>query len=223
MTPHPLIRFPKANFIAKSLVLAGLAVLTLVPTGAGQTERALASSAPRAANEKAETTCGQERWPVKTLADDDAASVDPSVVTGLSVSDLVKFPGHSKKELLRMADSRYPEETKVYQVDAQIVGFKREADGDFHIVIADLRDPQKTMIVEIPDPVCKDLGQTQLRSDFEARFGHATAKYKTLAKPARVVVSGPGFYDFIHGQTGVAANGFELHPVLKMSWSTLSP
>jgi hypothetical protein len=29
-------------------------------------------------------------------------------------------------------------------------------------------------------------------------------------------LTGVGFFDFIHGQTGVAPNGFELHPVLSI-------
>jgi hypothetical protein len=32
-----------------------------------------------------------------------------------------------------------------------------------------------------------------------------------------VHVTGIGFFDFIHGQTGVAPNGVELHPVLSIS------
>lgn len=31
-----------------------------------------------------------------------------------------------------------------------------------------------------------------------------------------MVVTGVGFFDFLHGQTGAAPNGIELHPVLKI-------
>jgi len=31
---------------------------------------------------------------------------------------------------------------------------------------------------------------------------------------ARAVVTGVAFFDFLHGQTGVAPNGIELHPIL---------
>ena len=30
-------------------------------------------------------------------------------------------------------------------------------------------------------------------------------------------VTGVGFFDILHGQTGVAPNGIELHPVLRLS------
>jgi hypothetical protein len=32
----------------------------------------------------------------------------------------------------------------------------------------------------------------------------------------RVNVRGLGFFDVLHGQTGVAANGIELHPVTRI-------
>jgi hypothetical protein len=34
----------------------------------------------------------------------------------------------------------------------------------------------------------------------------------------RVRVTGIGFFDFIHGQAGVAPNGIELHPVLGITF-----
>ena len=35
-----------------------------------------------------------------------------------------------------------------------------------------------------------------------------------------VTVTGVRFFDFLHGQTGVAPNGIELHPVLDIQFST---
>lgn len=32
-----------------------------------------------------------------------------------------------------------------------------------------------------------------------------------------VIITGVGFWDIIHGQTGVAPNGIELHPVLSFT------
>ena len=34
--------------------------------------------------------------------------------------------------------------------------------------------------------------------------------------PVTIIVTGVGFFDFLHGQTGAAPNGIELHPVLKI-------
>jgi hypothetical protein len=36
----------------------------------------------------------------------------------------------------------------------------------------------------------------------------------------RATIRGIGFFDFLHGQTGVAPNGIELHPVLRFMDAT---
>lgn len=73
------------------------------------------------------------------------------------------------------------------------------------------------MIAEIPLPGC--VGQnspflsaiSHARSQFNSGLA-ATTGFKTANIP--VLISGVGFFDFLHGQTGVAPNGIELHPVL---------
>ncbi len=164
--------------------------------------------------------CGDERWPVKVLRDQDVGKIALGSTSLATIEDLIALPGHSKKELLAMAEHRYPEELRVYRINGVLLGFKKETDGDFHIVVADPFDQKETMIVEIPDPACGDVDETGLRAQFESRFGKVTAAYKELKKPVAITVRGVGFFDFIHGQTGVAKNGFELHPVLSMSWPT---
>ena len=43
--------------------------------------------------------------------------------------------------------------------------------------------------------------------------------FKTKVKPTTAVVTGVGFFDAVHGQSGVAPNtGIELHPVLKIEF-----
>lgn len=163
--------------------------------------------------------CGTERWPVKTLTDRLGKSVAGKKPVAATVSELTSFPARGKKELLHDEATRIaPQELTVYQVDAEIVGFKRETDSDIHIVIAGPKDPKDTMVAEIPAGACMSGAAqseyTALQAMFEKQFGHATAKFKTLAKPVPVTIRGVGFFDFIHGQTGVAKNGFELHPVL---------
>ena len=95
--------------------------------------------------------------------------------------------------------------------------FKLEDDVDYHIVIQD--DNGNTMITEIPCPCCSALagggpfaaGIANARQQFDARFT-ATDFFQIVSVP--VQITGVGFFDFIHGQTGVAPNGIELHPVL---------
>jgi hypothetical protein len=47
---------------------------------------------------------------------------------------------------------------------------------------------------------------------------NATTSFKTANLPVRVI--GVGFFDFQHGQTGVAPNAIELHPLLDISFNT---
>ena len=43
--------------------------------------------------------------------------------------------------------------------------------------------------------------------------------FQTAVKPTRARITGVGFFDRVHGQTGVSqSNGIELHPVLKIEW-----
>lgn len=52
------------------------------------------------------------------------------------------------------------------------------------------------------------------RLAFDARFT-ARDSFQTTNVP--VVIRGVGFFDFKHGQRGVAPNGIELHPVLDLA------
>jgi len=78
------------------------------------------------------------------------------------------------------------------------------------------------MVVEVPasDCVADSIAGMQvdsIRRAFVAREGKASAKFKRV-NPIPVVIEGIGFFDFIHGQTGVARNGFELHPATSITF-----
>jgi hypothetical protein len=167
--------------------------------------------------------CGTERWAVKTLTDADHAKVDYSAKEQ-TVAELVS----QARPLHLPSDGRVePVETRTYRVRANLVGFKWERDGDqdFHIVIADLDEIDKTMIVEIPDPDCAGVCASdhkaeiqKAREDFIVHCGQPSRSFRQLHGPLTVVVTGVGFFDFPHGQTGVAENGIELHPVLEFEF-----
>jgi len=84
-------------------------------------------------------------------------------------------------------------------------------------------DGASHMIAEIPDPVC--VGSTsplltsiqKARSEFDATYT-PTGSFQTANVP--VTVTGVGFFDFLHGQTGVAPSGIELHAVLDVQFGT---
>jgi hypothetical protein len=103
----------------------------------------------------------------------------------------------------------------VWTVAATLTLYKLEDDSDYHLVIRD--EAGNTIITEIPCPCC--VGATSpfasaianARADFDARFT-ATEDFQTANVP--VLLTGVGFFDFLHGQTGVAPNGIELHPII---------
>lgn len=164
--------------------------------------------------------CGTERWAVKTSADLDMAKVDMRPVEA-TVASLNTILAPSRAELDAKPDSRFPSELKVYRVQGYLEGFKLEGDSDFHIVTADLDNPKATMVSEMPSESCVPANLRNesafLRASWQTRFGKATMKYKDFSKhKIKIEIVGIGFFDFIHGQTGVARNGFELHRVL--SW-----
>lgn len=168
--------------------------------------------------------CGVELQSKKTSRDSDWNRVDlnPKATTVQALT-VVSAPTH--KQLLASANKRFDPELLTYTVQGYLVGFKRESDLDFHIVIADLNHTDITMIVEMVSPACLapqfKKEATGLRTSWEARFGKATPKFKRmLAHKIKVEITGVGFYDFLHGQTGVAANGMELHRTV--AWREVS-
>ncbi len=178
----------------------------------------LAPASARSASRRARSTtthCGTERWPVKTL---EAGPYRRDPVQPATVTQLTEIMPPTREMLDHANTSRFAQETVVYQVTALLIGYKVESDTDYHLVFADPASPQVTMIGEIPSPKCSpaEFGSVFAgeRVFIDSIGGKATAKFRRLAKPVPVVVTGVGFFDFLHGQTGVAPNGFELHPVL---------
>jgi len=162
--------------------------------------------------------CGTERWPVKTGTDDDAGKVDTTPVT-TTISKLVNLKAPSSHpESARVG----PTELKTFKIKTTLIEYKHEADQDYHLVIQDGNGNH--MIVEIPDPECVEGGKGKFltgikhaRKQFEAVFTASGSMKKTNTQ---VTIIGVGFFDFLHGQTGVAPQGIELHPVLDIEISS---
>jgi hypothetical protein len=162
---------------------------------------------------------------VKTLTDLSGETVAAKESMPNTVHGLASLDAPSELVLKGHAEDRLPPELKTYHVSALIVGAKIETDKDFHIVLADpelarrVPPQQVTMIAEIPAGSCVSLGRAKffenLRTSFTAKFiAPGAGHLEKLATPAPACVKGVGFFDFLHGQTGVAKNGIELHPVL---------
>lgn len=176
------------------------------------------NSADRTAAVQAlENICGKERWAVKTLADQDISQVNFQPVS-TTIEELTKL---ARPSAIPGSD-RLESERKAYSVIGRLTTVKLEMDGDYHLVLQG--DTGQTLVAEIPSPSCYSGNSTDVRSEFQTArevidgaFLHGERRgLSRIASDAKVEVTGVGFFDFIHGQTGMAPNGFELHPVLSI-------
>lgn len=172
-----------------------------------------------------------QRWSVKTGADAGAAKLVGQAPTLTTIASLraLAVPAVLPSD----ARSAGTEET-VWQLDATLTGYKLESDGDYHLVIADAHG--NTMIAEIPDPAALAPGSffakqiAAARQAFDGHFGAAApapspAGVAPALMPAneQVTLTGLGFFDFPHGQDGVAPNAIELHPVTSINFQPHAP
>lgn len=189
-------------------------VLGRVGLGAVCAALAVAVVAPSAA--PARGTCGVERWAVKTMTDARAGEVDlhPRATT---IGALRSLPApHIAPRSPRQAGERF-----TYRVTAHLVEMKLEADSDIHLVVADPASG-RTMIAEFPASYCTVGASALLRRDMTASRDALIAACGDPSASSFHDLHGSGtltgvaFFDVLHGQTGVAPNGIELHPVLRL-------
>jgi hypothetical protein len=144
--------------------------------------------------------CGVERWATKTLQD------RPRLlrVQATTLAHLVSVPRPAHVPAWRL-----PFERHIYSVVASATFIREESDQDLHIV---LRSGSKHLIAEAANaPFCTS-NATAYR---KLQMRRARRVVRHYCARARVV--GVAFWDFYHGQTGVAPNVIELHPMLGYS------
>jgi hypothetical protein len=207
--------------------IATIAVAMAAWAGAGSSDAGVRHS-PQPDTEEVESvvsapnsstgSCGVERWSVKTGTDADAGLINLQSAASTTIATLGALP----KPSTLPADGRIqPTETTVFRIPATLVEYKLEADSDYHLVLSDGTGHE--MIAEIPDPACVGAGSplaagiSKARGEFDAKYT-VTGSFKTANAP--VTVTGVGFFDYLHGQTGVAPNGVELHAVLDVQFGT---
>jgi hypothetical protein len=144
--------------------------------------------------------CGTERWDVKTLADSAAARVEdtPTPTTIVALNALPKNcrPASARKSGV---------ETTLYEVEGRVAFMKAEADGDWHVVLA---DGPYTIVVESPAAACVQ------NSPFKDRLVAARSAVDGWVVGQHVKIRGVGFYDYAHGQRGLSTSCVEIHPIL---------
>src|SRR5262245_1459926 len=106
--------------------------------------------------------CGVERWAVKTMSDVRARRVR-TAPTRTTIASLRRLRAPASLGWLRIA----PVEFRTYRVTARLLAFKREADSDIHLVIADPKTGG-TMIAEFPFTSCVRRATTAVRAKMVA-------------------------------------------------------
>jgi hypothetical protein len=200
-TPRALQRDPAPADASRQsrLVLVSrtdmLRVAVMLAAAAAVVALAAPPRAQPASASPARTLCGAERWTVKTLQD--RPRLLPAKTT--TIAFLTSQPAPPS-----LPPTRLPFERHVYTVTAAVTLVRPEAGGDFHLVLS---DGPRTMIAESPEAGCN-------RGAFPARVAQMRAARAALRLCSKARVTGVAFFDFKHGQTGVAPNAIELHPVL---------
>lgn len=153
-----------------------------------------------------------KNWIYKTGIDPQVAEVSfapvPTTIDALRALPAVERPSQG-----RIA----PVEMTTYVLrDVELRLFQRALDGDVHMVLAD--EHGHTMIAEAAPPFCTDA-----KSPWRARIDAVRAvvdkeiPMAVMGGDHRIVsLAGPGYLDSRHGQTGVAPNGIEIHPVMAL-------
>jgi hypothetical protein len=165
---------------ARGLAVLLLAVLALAA-------RIAAPSNAGHARFSAASACGVERWKVKTLQD--RPRLFPARAT--TVAHLV-----SLRRPRVIPATRLPFERHIFSVTAAVTLVRPEADSDLHLV---LESGAKHMIAESPSSSCTRRATPVRRRQMASARG-------VVRVCARARVVGVAFFDFKHGQTGVAPN-----------------
>ena len=208
--------------IVAAIVVAGTsAMVVLVPPRQGHGAQLRPGAEAGEEHEATRTIHGGHlwvRWPVKTLTDPGARRIDFAVhpATVRYLGSLPASPGGR--------DSRGPLESRVFGVQARVVGVKREADSDYHLILS---EGGATMIAEMPLTGCTSGAQhryamTAARAELERAVGGPVGE-SWIHPGLRVRIAGVLFFDLLHGQSGHARNYVELHPVTGFRVLTASP
>src|SRR4051794_9842718 len=174
----------------RSVIALGASALAVLTAAAS-----LARPASSLRSGRVVAACGTERWTIKTLQD------RPHLVppTRTTVHFLVSRPAPAS-----LPDTRLPFERHIFTVEARVVLVRAEDDSDFHVVLVAGPDH---MIAESPLAACAPRATPLRHRQMIVARSH-------LALCRRAKVTGVAFFDYEHGQTGVAPNAIELHPIL---------
>lgn len=159
--------------------------------------------------------CGVDRWNVKTLSDKESVNIKwtPIRTTVKSLSQIIRTYPIDKTIDKKI---RFGYEFNVYEIRCRIKEYRKEDDGDYHLVLVDLKDTTSTIVGEVVNPLCVDIKKNNFFSTFVSareEFEKITIAHNKV-KSGTYTIIGVCFFDKIHNQLGVAPNGIELHPIM---------
>lgn len=173
---------PRSSYLPAGVMLiapliAGL-VLTLVLSRSGVASRLFDHTTPGTApapqfdarTPAAQgTKCGIERWPVKTLSDDDASQVNFNPVR-TTVRKLLRLtrPDSLPTETYRHRIA--PIELTTYVIQAVAIELRPDSDNDTHLIIADPEDLTSTMVTEFVYWNCAGAIDSKQKTTFKTAF-----------------------------------------------------
>jgi hypothetical protein len=165
--------------------------------------------------------CGYFRWPVKTLSDPVAQSINFNALQ-VSFSQFLNF------DILTTVNSvtkRLPDEFQTYRILCKILRFTTELDGDIHIVVCSPYSEDSVFICELPAVV----GCPEIENSFYFRYFKNSFDSLNLVKTSTFRgwsfyygsdlfwITGVLFHDVSHSVSkGHAPHFIELHPVLSI-------
>jgi hypothetical protein len=186
------------------------ATLVVLPLALAASAVAQVSSPAAAARG---SSCGSGgSWPVKVGTDAQATEVNLTP-TPVTVAQLAGMPLPA-----RIKHRVSPAEFTVYTITATVTKIYKEHDRDLHLAIQDSSGHR--MITELPDTAC-----VSKSSPFYPGIKNASAELASWRHhfPAKVQITGIGFFDTFSGQSEQAHNQIELHPILDLIFDPPGP
>ncbi|MGD0190113.1 MAG: hypothetical protein ABSD74_05190 [Rhizomicrobium sp.] len=169
-------------------------------------------------------TCTAPEWPMKILTDPESGLIDFSHPISATVREMQSVVRPQLGEQIsrpgRADRKRDSVEKKIYLIRAVLKKIYLESSGDYKLVLADTASSNQTMTAKIPAPQCA-VGSSYHRQFQKVRDvlleDVLPWDAATVPENTKVEVEGVGYFSSFRHQDGMAPNGLELHPVIKLT------
>jgi hypothetical protein len=204
----------QSNSRQKACMIALLALSFLMVSCSG-------SRNAEAEEEEEEAEKGSLRWRVKTLTDSDTSFIRFDRVVQSSIREQSKL----RSRQISSSTPRLASETRVYELTVLLTAIKRELDGDYHLVLKELKG-DLMMIAELPFPEEQEIiasGRApvfrKVKRVIDSLVGIPPLMIERhIDPPKKIRLTGVGFFDSEHmiAQQGMLPNLREIHPILSI-------